>query len=238
MNILLHKAGERGGGNHGWLTTKYSFSFSDWYEPSRMGFGALRVLNDDSIAPSSGFPPHSHREMEIITIVTSGAVTHEDSMGNKGEVKKGDVQVMSAGTGVTHAEQNNSTTEPLALFQLWIEPNEKGIVPRYDQRAFGFENQGLGITTLVSPFSDTEGLSIHQEAYVSYASIDKNNPFTYTLHDEHAGVYVFVIEGNAEIEGRELGARDAVGISETDSFDISSPDQVKVLLVEVPFESE
>src|SRR3989344_846255 len=143
MKIEVYKAEERGEGKHGWLTTRYSFSFADWYEPSRMGFGTLRVINDDIIAPQSGFGEHGHRDMEIITIVTEGAVTHTDSMGNEKVVEAGEVQVMSAGTGVVHAERNASPTTPLKLFQIWIEPKERDIAPRYAQKRFDFSSPGL-----------------------------------------------------------------------------------------------
>ena len=232
MKTVLHRAEERGRGEHGWLTTRYSFSFSDWHEPSRMGFGALRVINDDAIAPASGFGAHGHRDMEIITIVTAGAVTHTDSMGNKGAVRAGEVQVMSAGTGVVHAEKNDSPTEPLTLFQVWIEPKERGIAPRYAQKAFDFERRGA--TLLAAPEAAEGALAINQDAYITYANLAVGEALNYQLRRAGNGAYVFVIDGAVEAAGQVLGPRDALGISEAGAVGITAAKPSRLLLFDVP----
>lgn len=226
MKKTLHPANSRGGGEYGWLSTNYSFSFSDWYDPSRMGFGALRVLNDDRIAPAKGFGAHGHRDMEIITIVTAGTVTHTDNMGNVGKVPAGDVQVMSAGTGVMHSEYNESPNEPLSLFQLWIQPKERGIAPRYEQRHFGLSSNVPGVRELVGP----DSLYIHQDAYISHAVVSGTQE--YALHDPNNGVYIFVIEGAMEVAGEKLSDRDALGIEEVESTSLTGTGSA--LIIEVP----
>jgi hypothetical protein len=180
LKTELHKADKRGKGDYGWLTTRYSFSFADWYDPSKMGFGKLRVLNDDVIAAGAGFGKHGHRDMEIITVVTKGAVHHEDSMGNSGVVKAGEVQVMSAGSGVMHSEQNNSETESLELFQLWVESSARGITPYYNQQSFDFLSVTNGFMELVGDSS----LTINQDATISYDAIDSGVSRTYNLKNK------------------------------------------------------
>lgn len=233
MQKVLHRSGERGKGDYGWLTTRYSFSFADWYNPARMGFGVLRVINDDRVAPGKGFDMHGHRDMEIITIVTAGSVTHTDSMGNTGVVPAGDVQVMSAGTGVVHAEQNTSKTEDLALFQIWIEPHEMGVQPRYAQQSFEKEKT-RGMTLLVAPEESEGGLRIHQDAYIYRAVLGKNSPTHYTLKSPTHGVYAFVVEGDVTVAGEMLGPRDAIGVWESESITLESSNFVELLLIEVP----
>lgn len=234
METVIHRAGERGGADHGWLKTHHSFSFADWYEPARMGFGALRVLNDDTIAPRSGFGPHPHRDMEIITIVLGGAVTHGDSMGNRGIVEAGDVQVMSAGTGVVHSEENTSEDTPLSLLQLWVEPRERGIAPRYDQKTCGFESLEHGALLLVSPDARDGSLKIHQDAYITFAAVEAQQPLHYLLHDDKHGVYVFVVRGSVQIEDKTLDTRDAMGISHATSILIKTNESAQLLVIEVP----
>lgn len=230
---ILHKAAERGAGNYGWLTTRYGFSFADWYDPSRMGFGALRVINDDIIAPANGFGEHSHWDMEIITIVTRGTVTHKDSIGNAGAVPAGDVQVMSAGTGVTHSEYNESETETLELFQIWIESKERGIAPRYAQKSFSFLSTQEGLVQLVEP-TGKEGLAINQDAYIVYVAMAPGATSQYQLHSQNSGAYVFVIEGKLAAEGEELFKRDALGVSGQEFIFFSSVNGAKLLIIEVP----
>lgn len=234
MKKVIHRSDERGKGEHGWLKTRYSFSFADWYEPSRMGFGMLRVINDDTILPSSGFGMHSHRDMEIITIVTGGAVTHEDSMGNAGVVPAGDIQVMSAGTGVTHSERNDSSQEPLTLFQIWIQPKELGVSPRYSQKSFNLEGLKKGLTLVVGPDGTDGALPIHQDAYISYAVSDKESPLVYRFKKSGNGAYLFVIDGSIMFDGETLHSRDAAGISDTDEITISSSGPARALCIEVP----
>lgn len=238
MKKVIHRAEERGGADHGWLTTRHSFSFANWHEPTRMGFGALRVLNDDVIAPNTGFGPHPHRDMEIVTIVMSGAVTHEDSMGNRGEVGVGEVQVMSAGTGVVHSERNVSLDESLTLFQLWIEPRSHSIEPRYDQRSFRTDAQAGALTLLVSPNARHKSLEIHQDAYISLGILGRDIPLSYTLNDTENGVYLFIIDGNVRVAGEELHPRDAMGISDVNEFLIEASGDARVLVIEVPFMSD
>lgn len=234
MNKVVHRSSERGQAEIDWLSTRYSFSFANWYDPSRMGFGALRVINDDRIMPSSGFGMHHHEDMEIITIVTHGTVTHEDSMGNVGHVPAGDVQVMSAGTGVTHAERNDSQTDELALFQIWITPNKFGASARYAQKAFGLTSSDPGLTLLVAPNNEGGALPIYQDAYIYQGVVDSANPLPFRLKNTNHGVYVFVVEGEIVLEKEVLGARDAMGVSDTETLTLESNSFARVLVIEVP----
>ena len=199
-----------------------------------MGFGKLRVLNDDVIAVSAGFGAHSHNNMEIITIVTNGTVTHRDSMGNTFEVTAGDVQVMSAGTGVTHSEENESTDEELSLFQIWIETNKQNSKPKYAQKAFRLATSSSGIVLLVNEDGQEGALPIQQDAYISYVVVDGTHPLSYSLRDQQHGVYVFVIEGDVSVMGIELCARDGLGVHGIDSITFSSKSSASLILIEVP----
>ena len=233
MHITLHPADSRGKAELDWLSTRYSFSFAHWHDPSRMGFGKLRVLNNDTIAPQSGFPMHSHENMEIITIVTEGAVTHSDSMGNTDiQIKAGEVQIMSTGTGVTHAEYNAENT-PLKLFQLWIEPSHLGGTPRYEQHAFSWQDS-TGITPLVGPINSDYPLHMQQDGYLSIANSKADPLQTYTLHNSAHGVYIFVIDGSVTIAGNTLNTRDAAALSDTEEISITHHTQSTLLLVEIP----
>lgn len=234
MKKMLHRAQERGVGEYGWLHARYSFSFASWYDPSRMGFGALRVINDDSVEPGAGFPQHGHRDMEIITIVTEGAVAHEDSMGNKYVVPAGDVQVMSAGAGVVHAEMNASDTEPLALFQVWIEPHSRGLAASYAQKAFGLSDATEGLELLVSPAGRAGTLAINQDAWISYGVWGAGARYEYRLRSSTHGLYVLVVEGEVAVAGEVLRRRDAVGIEEAESVVLVAQKPSKTLLFEVP----
>lgn len=234
MEKVLHRASERGRGEYGWLSTRYSFSFADWYDPNRMGFGALRVINDDRIAPANGFGAHRHQDMEIITIVTNGAVTHEDSLGNVGTVSKGEVQTMSAGTGVIHGERNASPDEELSLFQIWIASDRKGAPPRYAQKAFGLTDTAPGLTLLVAPNSENGALPIYQDAYIYKGVVENAQPLTYTLKNPEHGLYVFVMEGSVAIGGEALQSRDALGIADVSDVTLTTTESAQVLLIEVP----
>lgn len=233
MESILHRASDRGRGDYGWLNTRYSFSFADWYEQSRMGFGVLRVINDDRIAPHSGFDTHGHRDMEIITIVREGVLTHRDSMGNTGVIGAGEVQVMSAGTGVTHSEKNEGDV-PVTLFQIWMLSKEGSIEPRYAQKYFPTSHNAISL--LVAP-TDTHGaLPINQDAYISRALLDKEHPFVYTLKDATHGVYVFVVEGTLTIKNETLSDRDAIGIWGIKEINLATSAKAEVLIFEVPVE--
>lgn len=234
MAHLLHRASERGGGDYGWLRTRYSFSFGQWYDPRRMGFGALRVLNDDWIAPLGKFEMHAHKDFEIITIPLTGAVTHEDSMGNRGVVVAGEVQVMSAGTGIVHSEENASATDPLTLFQIWIEPREKSLASRYAQKAFDVAERKNKWQRLVSSDGADSSLMIYQDACIARADLDAGTTLTYDLTHEGNGVYVLVVDGEVEIDGVRLGARDALGLKETSNVALAAKTDASVILFEVP----
>lgn len=234
MKTVIHRNKERGVGEHGWLHTRFSFSFAHWYNPERMGFGALRVLNDDIIDADSGFDTHPHANMEIITIVTKGAVTHGDSMGHSFDVPAGDVQVMSAGTGVLHSEQNNSLHESLELFQIWIEPGERNITPRYDQKSFGLELKRNEFELLVSSDGRNDSLQINQDAFVYRGVIDEGKSVSYTLNNKENGVYIFIVKGSVVIGESDLDTRDAIGVWDVENVDILAKSEAEVLIFEVP----
>jgi quercetin 2,3-dioxygenase len=236
MQKIIHKNETRGTAEHGWLHSKFSFSFAEWYEETRMGFGVIRVLNDDVIEPSSGFPMHPHQNMEIVTIVTSGEVTHEDSIGSKGVVKAGDVQVMSAGTGIVHSEYNNSKDEKLELFQIWMKPKEKNIPPRYDQRNFGTQKIKNEIEILVSGEKNDTTLFINQMAYISRVVLEKDKEVEYEIKRNENGAYVFVVGGEVLVEGESLKTRDAIGILETDKIKIKAISETELFIFDVPMQ--
>ncbi len=233
MKAVIHRADERGAAEHGWLHSRFSFSFADWHNPQKMGFGVLRVLNDDVIDPHSGFGTHSHSNMEIITIVMEGVVSHEDSMGNKYKVPTGDIQVMSAGTGVVHSEINNGD-ERLALFQIWIEPSVRGVVPGYGQVTFGGIKEKNKFELLVSGKDGGAELYINQEVYIYRALFDIETPVIYTLKNPQNGVYLFVLEGSIRVNETELAPRDAIGVWDANDFKITAISPSQVLLFEVP----
>jgi hypothetical protein len=236
MKTELHPAGERGHANHGWLNSYHSFSFATYFNPAREKFGCLRVLNDDTVAGGTGFDLHPHNNMEIVSIITEGALEHRDSIGNIQVLNQGEVQVMTAGTGVYHAEYNHSETEAVKFFQLWIFPREKGLKPRYDQLLYEVQEKQDKLLTLVTP--DTNQLEntlwIHQDAYISTINLKKESKFDYRIRIAGNGVFVFVIEGEIAVDGNNLTARDAIGISETESVQIKSIDKSKLLFIEVP----
>jgi redox-sensitive bicupin YhaK (pirin superfamily) len=232
MQTIIHRAEERGGGDFGWLRTRHSFSFAQWYEPTRMGFGALRVLNDDTILPGSGFGTHGHDNMEIITVVTQGTLAHKDSTGGEGRMHAGEVQVMSAGTGVLHSEYNGGD-DTLTLFQIWIVPNESGVAPRYAERALPTTGAE---TLLVAPWdTDYDVLTIHQDAYISRIALDAGELHTYTLKNPNHGVYFFVMQGKVSIAGTLLANRDGIGVQDASDVALSTDDErTMVLAIEVP----
>ncbi len=234
MKTTFHSADSRGHANHGWLKAKHSFSFASWYNPDRINFGALRVLNDDIVAAKMGFGTHPHDNMEIITIPLSGSLKHKDSMGNTSEVTTGEVQVMSAGTGVEHSEFNPSPNVELNLFQIWIFPNKRGVEPRYDQIRYdlsGVENQFLQV---LSPNPTDEGTWIHQDAWIHLASSTEGNTLDYSIKKEGNGIYIMNIDGQFEINGKQLNQRDAIGIEDFDNIKINTLQKGKIMVIEVP----
>ena len=234
MKTVLHKADTRGHADHGWLNAYHSFSFGSYHDPSRVHFGVLRVLNDDTVAGGMGFGTHPHDNMEIITIPLSGQIEHKDSMGNSGVITRGEVQVMSAGSGIQHSEKNKSTKELLKLLQIWVFPDTKNVDPRYDQKAFDLDAAKNKFLTIVSPMGDSEGLNIHQHAWFQLGKLDKDTSISYDLKDKENGVYAFVIDGDVTINGEKLERRDGLGISEASSLDIKADSEAEVLLMEIP----
>jgi len=237
MKKVIHKADSRGFANHSWLQANHSFSFAGYYNPEKIHFGALRVLNDDIIAPKMGFGTHPHDNMEIITIPLSGILKHRDNMHQDWQqVLPGEVQVMSAGTGIQHSEINGSVEEHLSLFQIWVIPNKQNVNPRYDQKSFSSEDRKNKIQTLVTSIDeDIEGsLKIYQDAVISRIDLDKDKTFQYKLKSKNHGVYIMNIFGNVNIDNEIITTRDAIGISETDSFLILGNEESSLLLIEVP----
>jgi len=234
MNTVLHKAGTRGHANHGWLDSYHTFSFANYQNPERMQFGVLRVLNDDYVAEEEGFGTHPHENMEIISIPLEGDLEHKDSMGNIAVIKEGDVQVMSAGTGIYHSEYNKNSDKAVKFLQIWVIPNKKQVEPRYDQislRDIGKENQFFQI---LSPNKDDQGVWIHQDAWFHLGVFDKEITTDYQLKKEGNGIYAFILEGNASIAGQALKRRDGLGIWNTNKIEIQTESNTKILLMEVP----
>ena len=221
MNKTIHRAQTRGHANHGWLDTYHTFSFAGYYDPRRIHFGALRVLNDDTVAPGEGFGTHPHDNMEIVSIALEGALRHGDSMGNMQELRPGEIQVMSAGTGITHSEMNASDTEPVKFLQIWVLTDAENHTPRYNQIRLAPAKRNE-LRTIVAP----EGRGgentgwLHQDAWFSTLDLDKGHDVEYRMHTPGNGAYVFVIEGLAEVDGEVLGRRDGMGVWDTDGFGI------------------
>ena len=234
MQTTLHAADTRGRGEHGWLSTFYSFSFANYFDQRRMGFGALRVLNDDTIAAGKGFGTHPHDNMEIITIPLEGELAHADSMGTKEVIHAGEVQVMSAGTGVEHSEFNNSTDAPVKLLQIWILPNEENVAPRYDQQALQVEDRHNKLQQIISPDQTGKGLWIHQNAWLHLGNFDAGQSVSYALHAAENGVYIFVISGSIQVGDQVLGERDGYGVWDADTVPITATTQAEFLVIEVP----
>ena len=234
MKTVLHKAETRGNANHGWLNSNHSFSFANYYNPERMNFGVLRVLNDDIVAPARGFGTHPHDNMEIISIPLEGDLEHKDSMGNVAVIKEGDVQVMSAGTGIFHSEYNKNEDAEVKFLQIWIFPNKKNVEPRYDQITLDEEKMKNNITQILSPNSNDEGVWIHQNAWFHIADLEAGCEEIYKLRNPSNGLYSFVIDGDLEISGQDLSKRDGFGVWDTDSIELKANSDTKVLLMEVP----
>jgi len=236
MKQIIHKAASRGHANHGWLNSYHTFSFSGFYDPARIHFGALRVLNDDTVAAGMGFGTHPHDNMEIISIPLSGDLKHKDSMGNETIIKHGDIQVMSAGTGISHSEMNANKDQEVKFLQIWVFPNKQNVTPRYDQITLDETKLKNHLQQVLSPDANDDGVWIHQNAWFSMGQLDKGFNTTYTLKNKTNGVYAFVIEGDVTINGQALNKRDGLGISETDTISISADSDTRLLLMEVPMQ--
>ncbi|TPE44341.1 pirin family protein [Pontibacter mangrovi] len=231
---IIHKANTRGRANHGWLDSHHTFSFAQYYNPERMGFGLLRVLNDDVVAPGMGFGTHPHDNMEIISIPLKGSLAHRDSTGTQEVIKTDEVQIMSAGSGITHSEFNGSKTEPVNFLQIWVFPKERDIQPRYGQKAYKPEDRVNRLQTVVSPEKDGEALWINQDAWFTMGTLKNGFSEEYALHKPGNGLYAFVIDGEVEIDGEKLGKRDGMGISEADKVQIKASGDAELLLMEIP----
>ncbi|MDX1920963.1 MAG: pirin family protein [Candidatus Caenarcaniphilales bacterium] len=230
----IHRANERGYANHGWLQSYHSFSFADYYNPQKMSFGLLRVINDDRIAAGGGFGMHGHQDMEIVTIPLYGNLKHQDSIGNSSVISAGEVQIMSAGTGIRHSEFNYSEKDKVELLQIWVLPKEKGIKPRYDQQKFDLNDRKNKFETVVSPNEDGKAVWINQNAFFSLASIEEGKSIEYKLKDPNNGIYVYLIEGEIEVADEKLESRDALGLEGIQGSEIQAKEKSEVLVIEVP----
>lgn len=233
MKTVVHTADSRGSANHGWLKSRHTFSFAGYYDPERVHFGALRVLNDDEVAAGQGFGTHPHDNMEIVSIPLYGDLEHKDSTGRHKIIKQGDVQIMSAGTGIQHSEYNHNADQEVHFLQIWVFPKERGIEPRYEQKSYSAEDRMNKWQTVVSP-EGGEALWINQDAYFSLANLDAGEKLEYKVNKAGNGVYLFVLNGELTAAGEKLDTRDAVGVSETDSFELKAGSYAEVLAIEVP----
>ena len=236
MKTVLHKANERGHASHGWLNTWHSFSFADFYDPKKVHFGALRVLNDDYIKAGYGFPKHPHDNMEIVTIPLYGDLEHKDSTGQHGIIRQNDVQIMSAGKGIQHSEMNPNRDKDVNLLQIWVFPKQEDIEPRYEQKTFRPEDRKNKIQTVVAP-DDQQAVWINQDAWFSLVNAGKGFSTAYEVKKQGNGVYVFVIGGTVNINGTQLDQRDALGIWDTGRLDIAADTDAELLLIDVPMQA-
>jgi len=234
MKTILHKASQRGSADYGWLKPNYYFSFSNYYNPEKVHFGLLRVLNDDFIAGGGKFPTHPHDNMEIVTIPFTGAIEHKDSTGGEGVIKAGDIQIMSAGSGVQHSEANASATDPVTLFQVWVFPKVKNIQPRYDQRTFDINERNNQWQVVVSPREEDNALWINQDARFSLTKLEAGKTLEYNNAFKGNGVFLVVVNGTAKVGDISLGKRDALGVYDTDTFSITASEDAELLAIEVP----
>ena len=234
MKKIIHKAESRGYFDYGWLKTNHTFSFSNYYDPERVNFGMLRVLNDDFVAPAKGFGTHPHNDMEIVSIPLKGALAHKDSAGNEEIIAPNDVQVMSAGTGITHSEYNHFNKEVTNFLQLWIFPDQQGHKPRYDQKTFSVEEKKNKLLTIVSPDKRNGGLWLNQDAYLSMTDMEQGKLLTYSINTKGNGVYIFLIEGEISVGEETLSKRDGMGIWDAEELSIEAIKDSQVLLIEIP----
>lgn len=236
MKSVLHRANTRGKAEHGWLNSHHSFSFAKYYNPERMNFGVLRVLNDDIVSEKKGFGTHPHDNMEIVSIPLSGNLEHKDSMGNVAVIKQGDVQVMSAGTGVYHSEYNESQNEPVQFLQIWMFPNKKNVTPRYDQITLDSAKMKDNLYQILSPNANDDGVWAHQDAWWYIGHLNEGFETTYNIKNSSNGVYVFVLEGDVMINDQLLAKRDGYGLWDTKSFHLKTKSEAKVLVMDVPMD--
>lgn len=234
MKTVLHKSNTRGHANHGWLDSYHTFSFAGYHNPTRVNFGALRVLNDDVVKGGAGFGQHPHDNMEIISIPLRGALEHGDNTGGRGIIRSGEIQIMSAGSGLFHSERNASKSEDVNFLQIWVFPKVQDIQPRYDQKVFSPEDRVNKFQTVVSPGQDNNTLWINQDAWFSIGRFDKNVSAEYTINKSGNGVYIFVLDGDITINGQRLNKRDGLGVWETDKIILSADSDAEVLLIDVP----
>jgi redox-sensitive bicupin YhaK (pirin superfamily) len=235
MQTVLHTADSRGDANHGWLHSKHSFSFASYYNPEKIHFGVLRVLNDDFVAAGMGFGLHPHDNMEIISIPLEGDLAHQDSMGNQTIIKHGDIQVMSAGTGVKHSEMNHNKDKPVKFLQIWVIPNKKDVTPRYDQITLDPANRINTLQQILSPNPDDAGVWIHQDAWFHIGKFDLDFKTNYNVKKAGNGMYAFVLYGSFELAGQTLNERDALGITDFDQFELKAlTKDAEILLMEIP----
>ena len=233
MNTFIHKANTRGHANHGWLDSHHSFSFANYYDPSRVHFGMLRVLNDDIVKGGMGFGTHPHDNMEIVSIPLRGALEHKDTTGRNEVIRTNDVQIMSAGSGISHSEYNASKTDPVNFLQIWVFPKLKNIPPRYEQKTVKPEDRVNNLLTVVSPEKEGEGVWINQDAWFQLGNLKKGFQTEYNIKKKGNGAYAFVLEGDVTVSGQKLNKRDGLGISDTDTISIAADTDSELLLIEV-----
>ncbi|MBI1266676.1 MAG: pirin family protein [Cryomorphaceae bacterium] len=234
MKSVLHKADTRGQANHGWLNSRHTFSFANYNNPERVHFGVLRVLNDDIVAPGRGFSTHPHDNMEIISIPLQGDLEHKDSMGNVAVIREGDLQVMSAGTGITHSEYNKNADKEVKFLQIWVFPNKRGVTPRYDQIKLSTANMDNRFAQILSPNADDEGVWIHQDAWFHMADLKEGKSIDYSIKRLGNGVYFFILSGDVTIGDQALQSRDGYGVWDVDKLKISASRNARILAMEVP----
>jgi quercetin 2,3-dioxygenase len=237
MKTILYKASERGHANHGWLYSYHSFSFANYYDSAKIHFGVLRVLNDDTVKAGYGFSKHPHDNMEIVSIPLFGDLEHRDSTGRHEIIRQNDVQIMSAGSGIAHSEMNANKNKEVRFLQIWVLPKEMNINPRYEQKTFNPEDRNNKILTVVAP-DDDKAVRINQAAWFSFGRFDKDFETVYHVRNQDNGVYVFVIEGNVNINGQTLGKRDALGIWDTNEISVKANDNAEILFIDVPMKIE
>jgi redox-sensitive bicupin YhaK (pirin superfamily) len=232
MRKTIYRADERGFANHGWLKTHHMFSFANYYDVDRMGFGVLRVLNDDIVEPGMGFGTHPHDNMEIVSIPLRGTMAHKDSQGNEFTIKEGDIQVMSAGTGLTHSEYNYSNEDDLSFLQIWIFPKTYNTTPSYEEKTFQFSQNEWVL--VASPDRSLNSLPINQDCYFSLGKFSKEFSMKYKRKSDSNGLFIFLIDGKISVENESLHKRDAIGIENTDEISIYLEENSFILLIDLP----